>query len=60
MLRHHHFSHTLLYSMSPEHLAQMHVGEIMNNPSEFRESDVRKSFTDYLVAFFKKPFKVSL
>ena len=60
MLQQNHFSHRLLSSLSPEHLAQMHVGEIINNPPELRESGVRKSFTDYLLAFFKKPPSVLL
>jgi hypothetical protein len=61
MLQHEHFSHGLLYSLSPEHIAQMHLGDVtnknMNNPSELQAAGVRKSFTEHLVAFLKKTLK---
>jgi hypothetical protein len=61
MLQHEHFSHGLLYSLSPEHFAQMHLGDNtnknMNNQSELQATDVRKSFKKHMVAFLKKMLK---
>ena len=60
MQQHEHFSHGLLYSLSPKQIAQLHIGKIVNSPSEVGELHVRKSFIDYLVILFKKPFKMSI
>jgi hypothetical protein len=58
MLEHEHFSYTLLYCLSPEHLAQMHVQEIINVPSEPRESRERKLSGGYLLAILRKRFRI--
>jgi hypothetical protein len=52
-----HFSHGLLYSVSPQYLARLHIGEGTNNPSELRASGVHMSFKEYWAAFVKKTLR---